>query len=88
MNQNLLLPKVFKFVLNLDLPKVSKILKTLFSVRSIKTVNLSINELKLIAKFRGIKCYKSMSEDELLSALNAPESLKESEKKMMTQNQK
>ena len=29
---------------------------------------------------RGIKGYKSMSEDELLSALNAPESLKESEK--------
>ena len=43
-------------------------------------VNLSLNELKLIAKFRDIKGYKSMSEDELLSALNGPESLKESEK--------
>ena len=43
-------------------------------------VNLSLSELKLIAKFRGIKGYKSMSEDELLSAFNAPESLKESEK--------
>ena len=29
---------------------------------------------------RGIKGYKSMSEDELLSALNASESLKKSEK--------
>ena len=42
-------------------------------------VNLSLNELKLIAKFRGIKGYKNMSKDELLSVLNAPESLKESE---------
>ena len=43
-------------------------------------VNLSLNELKLIAKFGGTKDYKSISEDELVSALNAPESLKESEK--------
>ena len=43
-------------------------------------VKLSPKELKAIAKMRGIKVYKSMSEDELLSALNAPESLKESEK--------
>ena len=42
-------------------------------------VNLSLNELKLIAKPRGIKGYKSISEDEILSALNASESLKESE---------
>ena len=45
-----------------------------------KKVNLSLNELKLVAKFRGIKGCKSMYEDELLSALNKPESLKESEK--------
>ena len=43
-------------------------------------VYLSLDKLELVAKFRGIKSYKSMSEDELLSALNAPESLKESEK--------
>ena len=44
-------------------------------------VNLSLNELKLIAKFRVIKVYEGMSEDKLLSALNASsESLKESEK--------
>ena len=34
-------------------------------------LNLSLNELKLIAKSRGIKGYKSMSEDRLLSSLNA-----------------
>ena len=40
-------------------------------------LNLSLNELKLIAKSRGIKGYKSMSEDRLLIAL---ESVKESRK--------
>ena len=43
-------------------------------------LNLSLNELTLIAKSRGIKGYKSMSEDRLLSALNESESVKESEK--------
>ena len=42
-------------------------------------LNLSLNELKLIAKTRSIKGYKSMSEDKLLSALNAAESVKEIE---------
>ena len=42
-------------------------------------VNLSLNNSKLIAKLRGSKDYKSMSEDELLSALNAPESLNDCE---------
>ena len=42
-------------------------------------LNLSLSELKLIAKSRGIKCYKSISEDRLLSALNASESVEESE---------
>ena len=31
-------------------------------------LNLSLKELKAIANIRGIKGYKSMSEDELLSA--------------------
>ena len=31
---------------------------------------LSVNELKLVAKNRGIKGYKSMSEERLLSALS------------------
>ena len=39
-------------------------------------VNLSPDELRLIAKFRGIKGYESMSEDELSSVFNAPESIK------------
>ena len=43
-------------------------------------LNQSRKELKAIARIRGIKCYKSMSEDRLLSALKASESLKESEK--------
>ena len=37
---------------------------------SIKDLELSTKELKAIAKIKGIKGYKSMSEDELLSALN------------------
>ena len=43
-------------------------------------LNLLPKELKAIAKISGIKCYSSMSEDRLLSALKASESLKESEK--------
>ena len=43
-------------------------------------LNLSPRELKAIARIRGIKGYKSMSEDRVLSALKASESLKESEK--------
>ena len=39
-------------------------------------VNLSMVELELIAKIKGIKGYERMSEDKLLSALNAPESMK------------
>ena len=37
---------------------------------SIKDLELSTEELKATAKIKGIKGYKSMSEDELLSALN------------------
>ena len=42
-------------------------------------LNLSRNELKLIAKLRGIKCYKSVSKEGLLSALNKSESVKKKE---------
>ena len=65
---------------NLYSPKVCKKFKKFFFVHSIKVVSLSLNESKLIAKIRGIKGYKSMSKDELLSAPNASESLKESER--------
>ena len=47
------------------------ILKKIFFVHSIKMLNLSTKELKAIARIRGIKGYKSMSEDELLGALNS-----------------
>ena len=40
-------------------------------------LNLSLKALKAIAKIRGIEGFKSMSEDRLLSALKALESLKE-----------
>ena len=43
---------------------------------SIKMLNLSLNELKLVTKSRGIKGYKRMSEDKVLSALNPWESVK------------
>ena len=39
-------------------------------------LNLSTKEVKAIAKIRGIKGYKSMSEDELLSALNSSKPVK------------
>ena len=43
-------------------------------------LNLSPKELKAIVKIRGIKGYKSMSEDELLSALISSNPVKKSEK--------
>lgn len=36
-------------------------------------LNLSLKELKLIAKKRGIRGYKSMSKDKSLSILNTTE---------------
>ena len=38
-------------------------------------LNLLLNELKLVAKLRGIKGYKSMSKEKLLSALSESESV-------------
>ena len=43
-------------------------------------LDLSTKECKAIAKIRGIKGYKSMSEDELLSALNSSKPLKKGKK--------
>ena len=40
-------------------------------------LNLSLKELKLIAKNRDIKGYKVMSKDKLLSMRNTPEPIKE-----------
>ena len=41
-------------------------------------INLLLDKLKLIAKRNGIKRYKIMSGDRLVSDLNEPESVKES----------
>ena len=43
-------------------------------------LNLSTKELEAIAKIRSIKGYKSMSEDELLSALNSSKPIKKGKK--------
>ena len=43
-------------------------------------LKLLSEELKTIGKIRGIKGYKSIFEDKLLSAFKASESLKESKK--------
>ena len=45
-------------------------------------LNLSLNELKMVAKRRGMKGCKSMSKERLLSSLNESESVKESEKNL------
>ena len=39
-------------------------------------LNLSLKELKLVAKNRGIKGYKSMSKNKLIRMLNRPEPIK------------
>ena len=36
----------------------------------IRMLNLSLNELKLVSKSKGIKGYKSMSKERLLNALS------------------
>ena len=43
-------------------------------------LNLSLKELKAISKIRGIKSYKSMSEDELLGALTSSKPVRKGEK--------
>ena len=43
-------------------------------------LNVSLDKLNAIAKIRGIKGYKSMSEERLLNPLNKSELMKESEK--------
>ena len=45
-------------------------------VQSIKMLNLSLKRLKLIAENRGIKGYKDISKNILLSILNVPKPIK------------
>ena len=47
----------------------------------LKDLRLSLEELKAIAEIRGIKGYKSMSKDELLSALTPSKPVKKGKKK-------
>ena len=47
--------------------------KNFFFVRCIKIINISLNELKLFSKNRGIKDYKNKSKDELTKILSEPE---------------
>lgn len=49
-------------------------------------LNLSLIELKLIARSRGIRGYKSIFENKLLSALNASESVKMSDQANINKN--
>ena len=62
--------------------------KQIFFVHNMNLLKLSLNELRLIAKSRGIKGYKSMSDDTLFNALSASESSKKVKRIWMTQNQK
>ena len=41
---------------------------------------VSLKELKAVAKMRGIKGYKSMSKERLISSINESEPVKESKK--------
>ena len=50
-------------------PKQTIIKKNLFG-SGIKMINLSLNELKLIAKNRGIKNHETKSEYDLIKILN------------------
>ena len=47
------------------------------SKHMLKMLNLPLKELKLDAKNGGIKGYRSMSKDKLLSMVNTPKQIKE-----------
>ena len=51
---------------------IIKNIKKIFFVPHIKMLNLSLNELKAVAKIRGIKGYKSMPKDDLTKILSKP----------------
>ena len=61
-------------------PSKKQIYKQIFFVYNIKMLNIPLDKLKAIAKIRGIKGYKTMSEEKLLNSLNELKSMKESEK--------
>ena len=61
--------------------------KTIFAP-SIKMLNLSKSELRLIAKERSISGYKSMSKNELINAINTSEPAKSNEKNIFESKRK
>ena len=48
---------------------------------SLKDLGLSLEDLKAVAKVRGVKDYESMSEGELLSAITPSKKSKKSKKR-------
>ena len=82
MTHNLGSSKVCKITHNLDPNKISKMThnRKIPVVHSINMINLSPKELQAVAKVRGIKGYKSMSEYELLSALTSSKPVKKGKK--------
>ena len=61
-------------------PSKKQIFEKIVFVHSIKILKLSLNVLKRIAKIWGIKSYKSISEEKLISSINQSEPVIESEK--------
>ena len=48
---------------------------------NIRMLNLSLNELKLVAKSRGIKDYENKSEDDLIKIVSEPKTKRSLSKK-------
>ena len=62
---------IITIILTIYIAIITKNIKKAF-VPHIKMLNLSLNELKVIAKNRGIKGYKSMFEDDLIKIFSEP----------------
>ena len=41
-------------------------------LHNLRMLNLSLNKLKLVAKYKGIKVYENNSEDDLIKILSEP----------------
>ena len=68
--------KCFKSQYYQDLCKTAIKKQKKKSLRNIKMLDLSLKELRAIATIRGIKDYKSVSKDKLLSMLDKSEQVK------------
>ena len=54
----------------------------------LKNLGLALEDLKIVAEAKGIKDYESMSEDELLSAINPSRKAKKQKKQKKVKTQK